>query len=68
MLVHPGTVPIRIKLRCSRRDILLSVYDHIRVDRSPSLLGELKGLLGAGCLECGGSARCPADHRPMAAT
>ncbi|MGH3911202.1 MAG: OB-fold nucleic acid binding domain-containing protein, partial [Pseudonocardiaceae bacterium] len=49
--VHPGTVPIRIKLRCSQRDILLSVYDHIRVDRSPSLLGELKGLLGAGCLE-----------------
>ncbi|MGH3793601.1 MAG: DNA polymerase III subunit alpha [Pseudonocardiaceae bacterium] len=51
LLVHPGKVPIQIKLRCSHRDILLAVYDDIRVDRSPSLLGELKGLLGAGCLE-----------------
>ncbi len=51
LLVHPGVTPIRIKLRGIHQDILLAVYDHIRVDRSPSLLGELKGLLGAHCLE-----------------
>ncbi|MBV9162246.1 MAG: DNA polymerase III subunit alpha [Pseudonocardiales bacterium] len=51
LLAHPGVIPIRIKLRGIHKDMLLAVYDHIRVDRSPGLLGELKGLLGAHCLE-----------------
>jgi DNA polymerase-3 subunit alpha len=52
LLAHPGQTPIQIRLRSSpQREILVKVGDDLRVDRSPGLLGELKGLLGAGCLE-----------------
>jgi len=48
---HPGTRPVRLKLDSARGSLLIAVDDSIRVDPTGALIGELKGILGAGCLE-----------------
>ncbi len=48
---HPGESQVHIKLRSETRTLSLRVDDTIRVKASGALMGELKGVLGAGCLE-----------------
>jgi DNA polymerase-3 subunit alpha len=47
---HPGPCPVHIKLRGPRGDLVLAINEDYRVERSGAFLGDLKGLLGAGCL------------------
>lgn len=49
---HPGDSPVRLKLNGNgRAPLIVSVDDFLRVKPSGALTAELKGLLGAGCLE-----------------
>jgi DNA polymerase III subunit alpha len=47
---HPGPCPVHIKLRGSRGELVLAINEDYRVERSGAFLGDLKSLLGAGCL------------------
>ena len=47
---HPGPCPVHIKLRSSRGELVLAINEDYRVERSGAFLGDLKSLLGAGCL------------------
>jgi DNA polymerase-3 subunit alpha len=47
---HPGPCPVHIKLRGLRGDLVMAINEDYRVERSGAFLGDLKGLLGAGCL------------------
>ena len=47
---HPGTTEVRLKLVNGSRQTLMRIDDRLRVTTSPSLYGDLKALLGAGCL------------------
>lgn len=48
---HPGDSQVHIKLRSEHRTLSMRIDDTIRVKASGALMGELKGVLGAGCLE-----------------
>ncbi|HVK23285.1 MAG TPA: DNA polymerase III subunit alpha [Actinokineospora sp.] len=47
---HPGTTEVHLKLINGPRQTLLKLDDALRVSPSPSLMGDLKALLGPGCL------------------
>ena len=47
---HPGTTEVRLKLVNGSRQTLMRIDDRLRVTTSTSLYGDLKALLGAGCL------------------
>ncbi|WP_156757383.1 DNA polymerase III subunit alpha [Actinokineospora pegani] len=47
---HPGTTEVHLKLINGHRQTLLKLDDALRVSPSPSLMGDLKALLGPGCL------------------
>ncbi len=47
---HPGTTEVRLKLTSPGRATLMKLGDALRVERSTELFGDLKALLGAGCL------------------
>ncbi|WP_092778863.1 DNA polymerase III subunit alpha [Actinokineospora terrae] len=47
---HPGTTEVHLKLINGPRQTLLRLDDALRVSPSPSLMGDLKALLGPGCL------------------
>ncbi|PPK67563.1 DNA polymerase III subunit alpha [Actinokineospora auranticolor] len=47
---HPGTTEVHLKLINGPRQTLLRLDDALRVNPSPSLMGDLKALLGPGCL------------------
>lgn len=49
---HPGDSPVRLKLNGNgRAPLIVSVDDRLRVKPCTALMGELKGLLGVGCME-----------------
>jgi DNA polymerase-3 subunit alpha len=48
---HPGQIPIQLKLRGPARSLLLAIDDDFRVEPSTAFMGEIKELLGSGCLE-----------------
>lgn len=47
---HPGTTEVRLRLQTRAGTQLMRVDDRLRVTPSPSLFGDLKQLLGPGCL------------------
>jgi DNA polymerase-3 subunit alpha len=47
---HPGATEVHLNLLNGRRGTMLRLDDGLRVDPSPSLMGDLKALLGPGCL------------------
>ena len=47
---HPGLSDVHVKLVSGDRSTLLKLGDHLRVDPSSSLMGDLKALLGPNCL------------------
>jgi len=47
---HPGSTEVHLNLMNGRRGTMLRLDDALRVDPSPSLMGDLKALLGPGCL------------------
>jgi len=47
---HPGVTEVHVKLTQPGRSTLLRLDDAYRVSASPSLYGDLKALLGQGCL------------------
>ena len=47
---YPGTTEVHLKLINGRRVTTLKLDDALRVSPSPSLMGDLKALLGPGCL------------------
>jgi len=47
---HPGTTDVHLNLINGNRTTLLKVDDSLRVTPTPSLMGDLKALLGPGCL------------------
>jgi DNA polymerase-3 subunit alpha len=47
---HPGSTEVHLNLMNGKRGTMLRLDDALRVDPSPSLMGDLKALLGPGCL------------------
>ncbi len=47
---HPGTTEVRLRLVNGSRETLVRIDDRLRVTNSTALSGDLKALLGAGCL------------------
>jgi DNA polymerase-3 subunit alpha len=48
---HPGMTEVHLELlRAGRPEYTLKLDDSLRVTASPSLMADLKQLLGAGCL------------------
>jgi len=47
---HPGTTEVRLKLTSPGRATVMKLGDALRVERSTELFGDLKALLGPGCL------------------
>ncbi|RZS34848.1 DNA polymerase-3 subunit alpha [Herbihabitans rhizosphaerae] len=47
---HPGTTEVHLKLVNGERATMLRLDDGLRVNPSPSLMGDLKALLGPSCL------------------
>ncbi len=47
---HPGSTPVHLSLTSPGRTKVMRVEDALRVQRSPSLYGDLKALLGQSCL------------------
>jgi DNA polymerase-3 subunit alpha len=50
LAAHPGTTEVHLNLVNGNRKIALKLDDALRVSPSPSLMGDLKALLGPGCL------------------
>jgi len=50
LAAHPGTTEVRLKLINGSRQTLMRIDDRLRVSTSTALFGDLKALLGAGCL------------------
>ena len=48
---HPGMTEVRLRLTSTDRVKVLRLEDAFRVTPSPALFGDLKALLGAGCLQ-----------------
>jgi DNA polymerase-3 subunit alpha len=47
---HPGMTEVHLELQSGSRTTLLKLDDGLRVNAAPSLMADLKQLLGAGCL------------------
>ena len=47
---HPGMTEVHLELQSGSRTTLLKLDDSLRVSAGPSLMADLKQLLGAGCL------------------
>jgi DNA polymerase-3 subunit alpha len=47
---HPGSTEVHLSLVNGQRSMALRLDDALRVSPSPSLMGDLKALLGPGCL------------------
>ncbi|MGL4305656.1 MAG: DNA polymerase III subunit alpha, partial [Mycobacteriaceae bacterium] len=47
---HPGTADVHVRLVNGTRTTTLKLDDHLRVTPSSALMGDLKALLGPGCL------------------
>lgn len=47
---HPGTVEVHVRLTSPGRAVVMRLDDRLRITRTPALFGDLKALLGAGCL------------------
>ncbi|WP_037254919.1 DNA polymerase III subunit alpha [Kibdelosporangium aridum] len=47
---HPGTTEVHLRLVNGQRKTLLRLDDTLRVTPNPALMGDLKALLGPGCL------------------
>jgi DNA polymerase-3 subunit alpha len=47
---HPGSRPVHLSLVNGTRTTVLRLDDALKVTHSPSLMGDLKALLGPGCL------------------
>jgi len=47
---HPGTTEVQLQLQSGTRTRVLRLDDRLRVTASPSLMADLKALLGAACL------------------
>ena len=47
---HPGTTEVRLRLVTRTNTRVMRVDDRLRVSASPALYGDLKHLLGPGCL------------------
>ncbi|MFB9906856.1 DNA polymerase III subunit alpha [Allokutzneria oryzae] len=47
---HPGETPVHLKIQNNRRAFTLAVDDGFRISTSGAFMGELKALLGAGCV------------------
>ncbi len=47
---HPGTTEVQLQLHSGTRTRVLRLDDRLRVTASPSLMADLKALLGAACL------------------
>jgi DNA polymerase-3 subunit alpha len=47
---HPGTTEVRLRLTSPGRATVMRLGDALRVERSTELSGDLKALLGPGCL------------------
>ncbi len=47
---YPGTTEVQLSLDSGPRSVALRLDDKFRVNPSPSLMGDLKALLGPGCL------------------
>ena len=47
---HPGSTQVHLRLTSPGRATIMQLEDKLRVDRSPSLFGDLKALLGSACL------------------
>jgi DNA polymerase-3 subunit alpha len=51
---HPGTTEVQLRLESRGRVTVMRIDDGFRVAPSPALMGDLKALLGPGCLVAGG--------------
>jgi DNA polymerase-3 subunit alpha len=51
---HPGTTEVQLRLEGRGRTTLMRLDDGFRVAPTPALMGDLKALLGPGCLVGGG--------------
>ncbi len=51
---HPGTTEVQLRLEGRGRTTVMKLDDGFRVAPSPALMGDLKALLGPGCLVSGG--------------
>jgi DNA polymerase-3 subunit alpha len=47
---HPGTTQVQLRLEGRGRTTVMRLDDGFRVAPSPALMGDLKALLGPGCL------------------
>lgn len=47
---HPGVTEVHLRITQPGRATVMQLDDGLRVERSPSLFGDLKALLGPGCL------------------
>ena len=50
LATHPGVTEVRLALQAGDRTTLMRLDDGLRVAPTPSLFGDLKALLGPGCL------------------
>ncbi|HLH59086.1 MAG TPA: DNA polymerase III subunit alpha, partial [Streptosporangiaceae bacterium] len=50
LLTHPGNTEVHLRLRGAQRTTLVRLDEKLRVSASPSLLGDLKQLLGPACI------------------
>ncbi len=50
LTTHPGTTEVRLRLTSPGRATVMKLGDALRVERSTALFGDLKALLGPGCL------------------
>lgn len=47
---HPGSTQVHLRLTSPGRATIMQLEDKLRIERSPSLFGDLKALLGSACL------------------
>ena len=50
LATHPGVTEVHLKLTQPGRATVMRLDEALRIDRSPALFGDLKALLGPGCL------------------
>lgn len=50
LATHPGVTEVHLKLTQPGRSTVMRLEEGLRIERSPALFGDLKALLGPGCL------------------
>ena len=50
LAAHPGVSQVHLRLTQPGRATVMRLEDTLRIQRSPALFGDLKALLGPGCL------------------